>query len=90
MLIRKSAFSIFPSAWNVDESKGRVESGGLKLQFLQVEGDLNLQEISKPIVVKDEKNEKIGYMKCNFFMNFLIFYFPNIMKKKEEKNQKLI
>jgi hypothetical protein len=55
-----------------------------------VEGDLNLQEISKPIVVKDEKNEKIGYMKCNFFMNFLIFYFPNIMKKKEEKNQKLI
>jgi hypothetical protein len=70
VLIRKSAFSIFPSARNVDELKGRVESGGLKLQFLQVEGDLNLQENSKLIVVKDEKNEKIGYMGCNIFHDF--------------------
>jgi hypothetical protein len=33
-------------------------------------GDLNLQEISKMIVVKDEKNEKIGYMRCNIFHDF--------------------
>jgi hypothetical protein len=54
-----------------------------------VEGDLNLQEISKPIVVKDEKNEKIGYMKCNIFHEFFNFLFPKHHEKKGREKPKV-
>jgi hypothetical protein len=54
-----------------------------------VEGDLNLQEISKPIVVKDEKNEKIGYMRCNIFHDILIFLFSKLHEKKGRDKPKV-
>ncbi len=49
VVTRRNAFSTLPSAWNEVESKGGIESGGLKHQFSQVEGDLDLQKIPKPI-----------------------------------------
>ncbi len=71
VVVRTSAFLAFPSAWDGVESEcTRVESEGLKCQFLQVEIDLDLQEIiilvpisnkkalrKKVIVGKDEEEE---------------------------------
>ncbi len=39
---RKSTFSALPNAQNGGESEGGAKSGGLKHQFSQVEGDLDL------------------------------------------------
>ncbi len=49
VVVKRNAFSTLPSAWNEVESKGGIESGRLKHQFSQVEGDLDLQKILKPI-----------------------------------------
>jgi hypothetical protein len=70
-VIVTSAFLALPSAQIGGESIGGVESGRLKHQFSQVEGDLDLQEIPKfvsitknrapkkqAVVVKDE-DEKV-------------------------------
>jgi hypothetical protein len=43
-VIVRNAFLAFPSAQNGGESIGGVESGRLKHQFSQVEGDLGLQD----------------------------------------------
>ncbi len=43
--------STFPSAQNGGESKGGVESGGLKYQFSKVEGNLDLQKIPKLVPI---------------------------------------
>ncbi len=42
MVARKNAFSTLPNPQNGSDSKGRAKSGGLKHQFSQVEGDLDL------------------------------------------------
>ncbi len=55
VVVRRSAFSAFPSAWNGGESKGMKKSEGLKHQFSQSEGDLNLQEIYKPISIPNKR-----------------------------------
>ncbi len=67
VVARRSAFLALPNAQNEGESIGGVESGRLKHQFSQVEGDLDLQKIpnlvsitknkapkKKAVVVKDE------------------------------------
>jgi hypothetical protein len=67
MVARNNAFSAFPSG---GELEGGAKSGRLKCQFSQVEVDLDIQEIPKPIpipmkkaprkkavVVKDEDEE---------------------------------
>ncbi len=41
-MVARSAFSTFPSAQNGCELEGGAKSEGLKHQFSQVEGDLNL------------------------------------------------
>ncbi len=43
--------SAFSNAQNGGESKGGVESGGLKCQFSQVEGNLDLQKIPKSVPI---------------------------------------
>ncbi len=58
MVIKRSAFSTFPSAQNGGEFEGLVESGSLKHQFSQVEGDLDLQEIFKLIFIPRIKAPK--------------------------------
>jgi hypothetical protein len=52
-VVRKSAFSAFPRAKNGEELEGGLESGRLKCQFSQVEGDLDLQEIPQPIPIPE-------------------------------------
>jgi len=42
VVVRRGAFLAFRNAWNGVELKGEVESKGLKCQFSQVEGDLDL------------------------------------------------
>jgi hypothetical protein len=44
VIVRRSAISAFPNAWNEVESKDTVKSEELKCQFSQVEGDLDLQK----------------------------------------------
>jgi hypothetical protein len=44
VVVRMCAFTTFPSVQNGGELKGGAESGGLQCQFLQVEGDSNLQK----------------------------------------------
>jgi hypothetical protein len=39
-------------------------------------------------VVKDEKNEKIGYMGCNIFHDFKMFLFSNPREKKGKRKTK--
>jgi len=51
VVARRNAFLAFPSAQNGGESRGGVESGRLKHQFSQVEGDLDLQKIPKLISI---------------------------------------
>ncbi len=42
VIARRSALSAFLNARNEGESKGREKNEGLKCQFSQMEGDLNL------------------------------------------------
>jgi hypothetical protein len=58
VVVRRNAFSIFPSAQNEGESKGRVESEGLKHQLSQVESNLNLQEMLKLIPISKKTPRK--------------------------------
>ncbi len=58
VVVRRSAFSAFPSAWNGGESKGMEKSEELKRQFSQPEEDLNLQEIYKPISIPNKRAPK--------------------------------
>jgi hypothetical protein len=51
-------FSAFSRAQNEGESKGEAKSQKLKGQFSQVEGELNLQEILKFILIP-KKSTKI-------------------------------
>jgi hypothetical protein len=57
VVVRRNAFLAFPSAQNGGELEGGVESGRLKRQFSQVEGDLDLQEILK-LVPFQKKSSK--------------------------------
>ncbi len=62
VVVKRRAFWTFSSARNESESKGGAKSEGLKHQFSQVEGDLDLQEMIKlvPIPNKNTK-EKDNY-----------------------------
>ncbi len=76
VVVRRSEFSTFPSAQHgVELECTRVESEGLNRQFSQVEGDLDLQDITKLVLIsnkkaprkkvivvkdKDEKGEEVG------------------------------
>jgi len=51
VVVRKSAFSTFPCAQNEDELKGEVKNERLKRKFSQVKGNLDLQKISKLILI---------------------------------------
>jgi hypothetical protein len=57
---KRSAFSPFSGAQNEGESKCEAKIEKLKGQFLQVEGELNLQEMLKliPIPKKSMKTKK--------------------------------
>ncbi len=56
VVVRRSAFLAFPNAQDgVELECTRVESEGLKRQFSQVEGDLDLQEITKLIPISNKK-----------------------------------
>jgi hypothetical protein len=58
VVVRKSAFSAFPRAQNGDELEDGLESGRLKCQFSQVEGDLDLQKIPQPIPIPEKRTLK--------------------------------
>jgi hypothetical protein len=75
VVVKRNAFLAFPSTQNGGELEGEAESGRLKRQFSQVEGELDLQEIPKLVAIpkkipprkkiivmkdKDEKGEKVG------------------------------
>jgi hypothetical protein len=60
VIARRSAFSTFPRAQHEGESKGGTESGGLKHQFSQVEGDLNLQEMFKLVPIPKNNTKQEG------------------------------
>jgi hypothetical protein len=55
VVARRSTFLGFWNAWNWVELKGEVETEGLKCQFSQVERDLDLQKIFKPIPISNKK-----------------------------------
>jgi hypothetical protein len=58
VVARRNAFKTFPSAQNGVELKGWVEDERLKCQFSKVKGDLDLQEIFKPIFIQKKKTPK--------------------------------
>jgi hypothetical protein len=51
-------FFAFQHAQSKVELKGGTKSEKLKYQFSQVEGDSNLQEISKPIPIPNKRAKK--------------------------------
>jgi hypothetical protein len=51
VIVKRSAFLVFPSAWNAGESEGVVENEGFKHQSSQVEGDLDLPKILKLVSI---------------------------------------
>jgi hypothetical protein len=55
VIAKRNAFLGFPSVWNVVDLEGGIESEELKRQFSQAEGDLNLQEIPKPIPISNKR-----------------------------------
>jgi len=62
VVVRRSALSAFPNAWNEGESKEGTKSEDLKHQFSQVERDLNLQEMSELVPIpKKSTKEKDNY-----------------------------
>jgi hypothetical protein len=56
VVAKRNAFSTLPSAWNEVESKGEIESGRLKDQFSQMEGNLDFQEILKLVPFHKKKH----------------------------------
>jgi hypothetical protein len=58
MLLKGVHFQPFPNAQNGGETKGEVESEGLECPFSHMEGDLDLQEIPKPVPISKKKNTK--------------------------------
>jgi hypothetical protein len=94
VIVKRNEFSSFPSLWNVVDSEGGIESEELKRQFSQVEGDLNLQEIPKPIPISNKRalrwNIKMKKLKrrpivCSKSQNFLIKKAMNKGRKREKK-----
>jgi len=57
-MVGKSAFVAFLTAQNQSEWKGETKSEELKPQFSQVEGDLNLQKMFKPIPISHKNTQK--------------------------------
>jgi hypothetical protein len=57
-VVARSAFLAFPGARIEVESEGGTESEKLKYQFSQVEWDLDLQEIPKPILIPNKKTQE--------------------------------
>ncbi len=55
VVVRMCAFTTFSSVQNGGELKFGAESEGLQCQFLQVEGDLDLQKISKLIPIPKKR-----------------------------------
>jgi hypothetical protein len=73
VLVRRSAFSAFPSAWNEGEPKKGIESERLKHQFSQVERDLNLQEMSKLVPIpKKSTRKKTIMVSCAYAHPFYV------------------
>jgi hypothetical protein len=68
VVARRNAFSALPSAQNEGELKSGAKSERLKHQFYQVEGDLNLQEIFKPVPIPKKTNSSIVHSKSFFKM----------------------
>jgi hypothetical protein len=58
VVVRRSAFLALLNAQNGGESEGGEEIGGLKHQFSQVDGDLDLQEILKLVHIPRRKHPK--------------------------------
>jgi hypothetical protein len=58
VVVRRSAFLALLRAQNGGESEGGVEIGRLKHQFSQVDGDLDLQQILKPVPIPKKKTPK--------------------------------
>ncbi len=58
VVARRKTFLTFWNAWNGVELEGEVESEELKCQFSQVEKDLDLQKIFKPVPISNKKNNK--------------------------------
>jgi hypothetical protein len=58
VVVRRSAFLALPSAQNKGESKEELKSEGLKCQFTQMEGDLDLQEISKLVLFQRKEQQR--------------------------------
>jgi hypothetical protein len=63
VVVKRSAFSTFPTARNEGELNGGAKSEKFKCQFLQVEGVLDLQKIPTlvPIQKKNTKKKKGDY-----------------------------
>jgi len=66
-------FQPFPNAQNGGETKGEVESEGLKCPFSHMEGDLDVQEIPKPVPISKKKAPRKKTI---------------ILKDENEKNEK--
>jgi hypothetical protein len=82
VVVRRSAFSAFPKAWNEGELKEGIESERLKHQFSQVKRDLNLQQISKLVPIsKRSTKEKDNYG--------ILCLCSSILCIKNKKNQRL-
>jgi len=63
VVVRRSAFLVFPSAQNRGEAKGELKNERLKCQFTQMEGDLDLQEIPKLVSFqRKEQQRKIKWL----------------------------
>ncbi len=56
VVVRRNAFWTLPSAWNEVESKGEVESGRLKHQFSQIEGNLDFKKILKLVPIQRKEH----------------------------------
>ncbi len=63
VIARRNAFSALSSAQNGGELKNGARSERLKCQFSQVEGDLNLQEIFKPVHIPKKTSSSIVHRK---------------------------
>jgi hypothetical protein len=69
VILRKNAFSTFPNTWNEGELKGGAESGGLKSQFSQMKGALNLQKMLKLVLIHNKRKtskNKIIVVSCAY------------------------
>jgi hypothetical protein len=60
VVAKRNAFLALPNAQNGGEFKGRIKTGGLKSQFSRVEGNLDLQEVPKPVPIPKKSTKEEG------------------------------